>query len=100
MPSKNTSVLAARVKDKTKIILEESAAHGKMTVPRLLDTFADYIDTGTISVDGEDVLGFTFDFDDEIDTSELEKLAAREGYKPQDFLNYLIEKYKESKERF
>lgn len=99
MPSKNTKILTARVKDKTYLVLNESAEYAKMTVPKLLDEIAEYIDNGTISVESEGCISFNIEVDDGIDLEGLHRLAKDEGDTVQNLLDYMVDRYRMERER-
>lgn len=89
MPSKNTSILAARVKDVSVIRLTNAAEEAGISVPILLNIFAESLDTGEIYIDGSVIKGVT---PDEIDTSRLKEVAKRYHKTPQEVLDTLLER--------
>ena len=92
MPSKNTSVLAARVKDKTVITLKDVSCDTGVTVPRIIDLFARYIEMGLIEIADEETMIFEAG-DSDIDLSALERIAERKKKTPQQMLDFLVESY-------
>ena len=89
MPSVGTSVLSARVKDRTLATLNEVASENGMTVPMLLNLFAEYLNMGEIRVVDRETMAFNGG-DDEYDLTELERVAERARKSPQSMLDYLI----------
>lgn len=96
MPSRNTSILSARVKDKTISVLSDAACGAEMTVPMLLNLLADYINVGAIKVLDRETLVLDGG-DEDIDLSRLEKIAERDNSSPQEMLDYLVAAFEREK---
>lgn len=88
MPSKNTSILAARIKDEDIVRLTNAADSANLTVPRLLHIVAEGLYRGDIYIDGDEVKGVT---PDEIDISRLKEVAKRYKKSPQEVLDTILE---------
>ena len=89
MPSKNTSILAARVKDVSVIRLTNAAEDAGITVPRLLNLIAESLYIGDIYVDGDTIKGVT---PDKIDISRLKEVAKKYNKTPQEVLDTMLER--------
>lgn len=99
MPSKNTRILSARVKDKTAVVLSEAAEKAGMTVPRLLDEIAEYIDIGTIEIMTGGAIAFDLDLDEEVNLDGLRRLAENEQDTVQGMLDYMVSRFRQERER-
>lgn len=88
MPSKNTSILTARIKDRELEILKETADLGGLTIPKLLGVIAEGFRSGELEIVGGVVKGVT---PDEIDISELKRVAERHKMTPQRLLDGILE---------
>lgn len=89
MPSKNTSILSARLKDETILTFTQVADNENMTVPRLLNAIADGLKSGAIEIEDGAAKGVT---PDEIDISELKEVAKRFKKSPQEVLDAMLER--------
>lgn len=89
MPSKNTSILSARVKDESVKRLENAASAAGFSVPNLLNMFADSLYRGDIYIDGNVIKGVT---PNEIDLSRLEEVAKRYKKTPQAVLDMMLDR--------
>ena len=88
MPSKNTSILSARIKDEDILLLTNIADSANLTVPKLIHAIVDGFRYGNIEMDGQEVKGVT---PDEMDTSRLKKVAERHKMPPQRLLEELLD---------
>ena len=88
MPSKNTSILSARLKDEDILTFTNAAYNAGLTVPKLLHAVAVGLADGTIELDGESIKGVT---PDELDITKLKKVAKRHKMTPQRLLDSLLE---------